>query len=101
MTTESLLYYIPINLMEALNEASAEIESNVVCQRQPGEWTLLQDGNVIGWILFSPDASFMSIDIQPVHAGFARTTREWFLAVSDLMSQSVGSDQCKTGRCLE
>ncbi|NUQ81196.1 MAG: hypothetical protein HUU10_06260 [Bacteroidetes bacterium] len=101
MNKESIQFYIPINLMDALIEASEEVESEVACQRQPGEWTLLQDGNVIGWILFSPDASFMSIDIQPVHAGFARTTREWFLAVSDLMSQSVGSDQCKTGRCLE
>lgn len=101
MTSESLQYYIPVNLMDALIEASSEFESEVVCQKRSDEWTLLKDDQVIGWILFNPDSNYLSIDIQPAQHEFSTVIRNWFLSVSDLMSQSVGSDQCKTGRCLE
>lgn len=101
MTSESLQYYIPVNLMDALIEASSEVESEVICQKQAGEWTLLKDGQVIGWILFSQESSYLSVDIQPVHSELSGLIRSWFLSVTDMMSQSVGSDQCKTGRCLE
>lgn len=94
-----LTYHIPINLFINLKEALEEIETDLTVSVHELEWTIEHNGHVLGWILFQPYGSFFDIEIVPSVKDHELILSTFFFEVSTIMSESVGSDQCKTGKC--
>lgn len=95
-----MFFHIPTQLCGNLTEAAAELEFGGSFFMDSDSWSVFdQDGKLTGWFFFSEGTNYTEIEICPVAPEKASELISIFQNLRDLLSESVGSDQCKSGKC--
>lgn len=83
-----------------LKEAAAELNFDGSFVIYDDSWTVLYpDGKIVGWFYLNQKDNYTDIEIMPASKNDEVALEKVFTALNDLMSESVGQDQCKTGKC--
>lgn len=95
-----MFYHIPTNLVINLKEAAAELDFDGSFVFYDDSWTVLYpDGKIAGWFYFDQQNNYTDIEVMPASKNDEIAIRRVFSVLNELMSESVGQDQCKTGKC--
>ncbi len=97
----SLCFNIPQNLYINLKEASVELSGVITVSFSQDSWTLCDSSEKVkGWLYFSEVGSFYDVEVSASLTEYETEINKFVTDLIELMQESVGSDACKTGRCV-